>query len=308
MSKSEIIPRVIDTVGAVFLGKEEKVKIALACFLAKGHLLIEDLPGMGKTLFSHALAKSLGLSYKRMQFTSDTLPSDIIGMSVYDQENNSLKFVQGPVFTQVLLADEINRCSPKTQSALLESMEENQVTVEGKTFPLPEPFFVIATQNPVNQGGTYPLPESQLDRFLVCMNLGYPDPEIERELMQGKGQRELLDSLSTVCTIDDLHQLRKEASAVNTSDALISYVQRICQLSREDEKFAPGISTRGGLAIVSLAKAWAYLDGRDYVLPEDVKDIFSVSAAHRLNNSASRKGNKPLNIANLLINQIDVIA
>src|SRR5690554_2869217 len=280
----------IHAVNQVILGKEHAVRLAMTCLLARGHLLIEDLPGMGKTTLSHALAQVLGLSYQRIQFTSDLLPGDILGTSVFDRETGQFIFHPGPVFTELLLADEINRATPKSQSALLEAMEEGQVTIEGATRPLPEPFFVIATQNPVSQGGTFNLPESQLDRFLMRLSLGYPSASAERQLLQGSARRELLTELQPLIARADLLAAQQQVSAVLASDALISYVLRLVEATRIHAQLAFGLSPRGSLALLAAAKAWAFLAGRDYVIPEDVQVVFPAVAEHRLREQNSPSG------------------
>ncbi len=280
----------ITAVNQVVLGKEHSVRLAVACLLAQGHLLIEDLPGMGKTTLSHALAQVLGLNYQRIQFTSDLLPGDILGTSVFDRETSQFVFHPGPVFAELLLADEINRATPKSQSALLEAMEEGQVTIEGATRPLPDPFFVIATQNPVSQGGTFSLPESQLDRFLMRLSLGYPSASAERQLLQGSARRELLTELQPLIARADLLAAQQQVSAVLASDALISYVLRLVEATRIHAQLAFGLSPRGSLALLAAAKAWAFLAGRDYVIPEDVQVVFPAVAEHRLREQNSPSG------------------
>ncbi|WBE24342.1 AAA family ATPase [Denitrificimonas caeni] len=280
----------ITAVNQVVLGKEHSVRLAVSCLLAQGHLLIEDLPGMGKTTLSHALAQVLGLNYQRIQFTSDLLPGDILGTSVFDRETSQFVFHPGPVFAELLLADEINRATPKSQSALLEAMEEGQVTIEGATRPLPDPFFVIATQNPVSQGGTFSLPESQLDRFLMRLSLGYPSASAERQLLQGSARRELLTELQPLIARADLLAAQQQVSAVLASDALISYVLRLVEATRIHAQLAFGLSPRGSLALLAAAKAWAFLAGRDYVIPEDVQVVFPAVAEHRLREQNSPSG------------------
>ncbi len=249
-STHDVIADVVDRLGSVLLGKEHQIKLALACLFARGHLLIEDLPGMGKTMLSHALARVLGLSFNRIQFTSDVLPGDIVGVSVFDREQNSFRFVPGPVFAQVVLADEVNRATPKSQSALLEAMEEKQVTVDGQTRALPDPFFVIATQNPSTQTGTFPLPESQLDRFLMRIEIGYPEPDAERELLKRGDRREQLVQLPAIVDRRRLVQIQAEVDRVKAADPLIDYVQRLVHFSRHEQDFAFGLSPRGALALL----------------------------------------------------------
>ncbi|WP_053980866.1 AAA family ATPase [Marinagarivorans algicola] len=279
---SQLINHIVQAVGQVLLGKEQAVKLAVACLLAKGHLLIEDLPGMGKTTLAQCLAKVLGLDYERVQFTSDLLPADILGVAVFDKAQSAFQFHPGPVFTQLLLADEINRTSPKTQSALLEAMEEGQVTIEGQTRPLPFPFFVIATQNPLSQSGTFMLPESQLDRFLMRISLGYPSQESERLLLQGVDPRRRIQAMSALVTPSTLEQLQHAVNEVNTSDNLLDYLQALVTFTRVDERFTYGLSPRGALAWLRAAKAWALLAGRDYVIPEDVQTVAPAIVGHRV--------------------------
>jgi MoxR-like ATPase len=279
---SSPVARIIEAAGQVILGKETQVRLALACLLARGHLLIEDIPGVGKTTLAHVLARSLGLNFQRIQFTSDMLPADIIGVSVYDRETGSFKFHPGPIFSQLILADEVNRATPKTQSALLEAMEEHQVTAEGATRPLPEPFFVIATQNPSEQVGTFPLPESQLDRFLMRIELGYPDRGAERALLSGTSRRDLLATLKPCMTPAELVELQENASAVHVAPALLDYVQALVEHTRRSPDFASGLSPRAALALVHSARAWALIEGRDKVIPEDVQAVLPGVAGHRL--------------------------
>jgi MoxR-like ATPase len=276
------LEQVVRAVGEVVLGKEGQIRLALACLLARGHLLIEDLPGVGKTTLAHALAQLLGLSFQRIQFTSDMLPADIIGVSVFDRESGGFRFHPGPVFTQVVLADEVNRATPKTQSALLEAMEERQVTAEGETRPLPEPFFVIATQNPSTQIGTYPLPESQLDRFLMRIELGYPDRAAERDLLAGADRREVLGSLKPCLAPADLITHQQAVRTVQVSEALLDYVQALIAHTRESPDWQAGLSPRAALALLGAARAWAWLEGRDHVLPDDVQTVLPGVASHRL--------------------------
>ena len=276
------LERVIERAGAIILGKEPQLRLALACLLARGHLLIEDLPGMGKTTLAHVLARSLGLQFQRIQFTSDMLPADILGVSIYERETGGFKFHPGPIFSQVILADEVNRATPKTQSALLEAMEEHQVTAEGETRPLPEPFFVIATQNPSEQVGTFPLPESQLDRFTMRIELGYPDRNAERALLTGTDRRDLLATLDPCMTPAELVEVQASVQSVHVSPALLDYVQAIVEHTRRSPDYLTGLSPRAALAIVHTARAWALLEGRDKVIPEDVQAILPGVAAHRL--------------------------
>jgi len=269
-------------VSQVIVGKDPQVRLALTCMLAGGHLLVEDVPGVGKTTLAHALAISLGLHFNRIQFTSDLLPADVSGISIYEREKNGFVFHPGPIFTQVLLADEINRATPKTQSGLLEAMEERQVSADGVTRALPEPFFVIATQNPLHQVGTFPLPESQLDRFLMCLSLGYPDAAAERALLLGDDRRAMLKSLPPAMTAAELLEAQRSLRQVHVSPALATYVQALAQASRQNGAFAEGLSPRAALALLQAARAWAALEGRDHVLPEDVQAVLVPVCAHRL--------------------------
>jgi MoxR-like ATPase len=278
----ERIQAVAAQVGSVVVGKQPQIRLALACLLARGHLLIEDLPGVGKTTLAQALAISLGLQFKRVQFTNDLLPADIVGISVFERDGARFVFHPGPVFSQVLLADEINRASPKTQSALLEAMEERQVSVDGEARRLPEPFFVIATQNPQDQIGTFPLPESQLDRFLMCIELGYPDPKSERALLEGQDRRDMLSRLEPKLKPSELVAVQRSLAAIRTAPALLDYVQNLLTASRRSAALSEGLSPRAGLALLQAARAWAMLDGRNHVLPDDVQAVLTAVAGHRL--------------------------
>ena len=273
-------------ISTIVVGKPAQIDDSIACLLAGGHLLIEDVPGVGKTTLSHALAKLLGLEYQRIQFTSDLLPADIIGVSIFDRETSTFRFHPGPIFAQIILADEINRASPKAQSALLEAMEEHQVTAEGATRPLPEPFFVIATQNPLHQVGTFPLPESQLDRFLMRLSLGYPDAKAERELLRGAERRDLIAHLPPSMTAGQLKELQDAVPTMQASDALIDYVQALVHHSRVSPRFTQGLSPRAGVAVLRAAQAWAMMEGRRQVLPEDVQAILPAVVGHRLHGNA----------------------
>jgi MoxR-like ATPase len=282
---STLYPRLValaDQIDTIIVGKRAQIEDCIACLLAGGHLLIEDVPGVGKTTLAHALAVSLGLRFSRSQFTADLMPSDLIGVSVYERSKESFVFHPGPVFAQVLLADEINRAGPKTQSALLEAMEEHQVSVEGETRALPEPFFVIATQNPTDQLGTYPLPESQLDRFLMCITLGYPDARSERALLAGKDRRSAIAELQPVMSPPELMAAQKAALGVHASDALLDYLQALIAATRSGRWFQEGLSPRAGIAVLRAAKARALLNRRDYVAPDDVQAILPQTIAHRL--------------------------
>ncbi|MEW8317781.1 MAG: AAA family ATPase [Candidatus Thiodiazotropha sp.] len=274
--------RVIEAAGNILLGKQEVVKLSLACLLARGHLLIEDLPGVGKTTLAHTLAQMLGLHYQRIQFTSDLLPSDIVGVSIFERSEQRFQFHPGPIFAQLVLADEINRATPKAQSALLEAMEERQVTTDGVTHGLPEPFFVIATQNPSHQVGTFPLPESQLDRFLMRLRIGYPERAAERDLLSGEDRRQILKRAGAVIDSQRLAEYQQRVSAIHVSDALIDYCQDILAFSRDSADYRHGLSPRAGLAILQGARAWALIEGRKLVLPEDLQAVLPATIGHRL--------------------------
>ena len=273
---------VLEHTGQAVLGKSRAIRLALACLLARGHLLLEDVPGVGKTTLAHALARVLDLDWRRIQFTSDLLPSDLIGSTIYERDSATFRFHPGPVFAELVLADEINRAPPKTQSALLEAMEEQQVTIEGESRPLPSPFFVIATQNPREQAGTFPLPESQLDRFLMRLSLGFPDVDAERELLDGRDRRQVISSLHAVLDPARMRALQDEAERVHTSGAILDYVQALLAASRAGDRFAAGLSPRAGLSLLAAARAWALLDGRDHVLPEDIQAVLGPVVNHRL--------------------------
>jgi len=274
---------IIDQIGHTVLGKQEQIKMALTCLFAGGHLLIEDIPGIGKTTLAKVLSRCMGLEFRRVQFTSDMLPGDILGSSVFDRNTGGFVFHPGPVFTQVLLADEINRATPKTQSALLEAMEEGQVTSDGETRRLSDPFFVIATQNPMELSGTFPLPESQLDRFLMRIELGYPDREAERELLVGDpAKRRVLADTRQCLTPQDVLALQKQVDAVHVADAFLDYLQDLLAFTRSGTHFHMGLSPRAGLALMQAAKSWAFISGRDYTLPEDLQAVLIPVVGHRL--------------------------
>ena len=279
---SSSLQRVTQQAGRVILGKERQIRMALACLLARGHLLIEDLPGVGKTTLAHVLARSLGLGFHRIQFTSDLLPADILGVSIYERDSGTFKFHPGPIFAQLILADEVNRATPKTQSALLEAMEEHQVTAEGETRKLPEPFFVVATQNPSHQVGTFPLPESQLDRFQMRIELGYPDRDAERALLQGVERRDMIATLEPCLNPGELVELQSLVKRVHIAPALFDYIQAIVEHTRRSPEFVNGLSPRAALALTACARAWALVEGRDHVLPEDVQAVLPGVATHRL--------------------------
>lgn len=274
--------QVTSRIGTVVLDKDREIRLAMTCLLARGHLLIEDLPGVGKTLLARTLAATLGLEFRRIQFTSDMLPADVIGVSIFEQAAGEFRFHAGPLFAQVVLADEVNRATPKAQSALLEAMEEHQVTAEGVTYDLPEPFFVVATQNPVHQVGTFPLPESQLDRFLICLGLGYPAPELERELLRGGDRRRLLQDIEPVVTATELAELQAAAACVHVAEPLLDYAQALVNYTRQAPEFEYGLSPRGAVDLLAAARAWAMLDGHRGVRPEDLKAVFVPVVAHRL--------------------------
>ncbi|MRD49169.1 MoxR family ATPase [Caenimonas koreensis] len=282
MDAQQQLKALLGQLNTVLVGKPGQVQDCVACLLAGGHLLIEDVPGVGKTTLAHALARAFGLQFSRVQFTADLMPSDLSGVSIYERGKESFVFHPGPVFAQVLLADEINRASPKTQSALLEAMEEKQVTVEGETRPLPTPFFVIATQNPHDQLGTFALPESQLDRFLMRISLGYPDRAAERELLSGDDRRHMVESMSSRLTPADLLALQQQVLKVHAAGPLLDYVQDLVAATRSGRWFLQGLSPRAGISVVRAAKAQALLSGRDYVAPDDVQAILPQTVAHRL--------------------------
>ena len=304
-SSPQLIQATLSQLNQVILGKDSQVKLALSCLLANGHLLLEDLPGMGKTTLAHALAKVCGLDYKRVQFTSDLLPADLTGANVFEPQTASFSFHAGPVFSQVLLADELNRASPKAQSALLEAMEEKQVSIDGKTYPLPQPFFVIATQNPQSQAGTFPLPESQLDRFLIRISLGYPEPLAEREMLKGNTGRTSLNMLTPMLNEGRLKALQSLVPQVKMTDNLLDYVQRLIAYTRQADVCQLGLSPRGSQALVKSAQSWALVQGRGHVLPEDVQAVFSAVAGHRLVGRHDTQGEA---LARHILQQVDVIA
>lgn len=303
---NKTIDDLTSAIGQILLGKDHQVKLALACLFSRGHLLIEDLPGMGKTTLAQCLAKVLGLSYERIQFTSDLLPADILGVSVFDQKTSEFTFHEGPVFSQVLLADEINRTTPKSQSALLEAMEERQVTVEGKTRRLPDPFFVIATQNPLSQAGTYPLPESQLDRFLLRISLGYPSKAAEKMLFKGIDPRKRLADVRPILTLNQLEAIQSQIDEVKATDDVLNYLQRLVDFTRYDESFSYGISPRGALALLKAAKSWAYIHSRDHIVPEDFQAVLEPVVGHRVRGSGAGAGGSG-SLSEYLLNSVDVI-
>lgn len=297
------IEHILSQVNQIILGKSRPVKLALSCLLARGHLLIEDLPGVGKTTLAHTLATMLGLSFQRIQFTSDMLPADILGVSIYEREQQKFTFHRGPIFTQLLLADEVNRASPRTQSALLEAMEEQQVTIEGETFELQSPFFVIATQNPTHQIGTFPLPESQLDRFLMRIEIGYPDSAAERALLMGEDRRQMLKLLKPVIQPQQLIDLQQQVHKVTVSEPLVDYIQALLAYTRQSGQFHTGISPRAGLGLVHAAQAWAFISGRDFAEPEDVQAVLPSVVGHRLQ---ALNDSLPADWANDLLHQVAI--
>ncbi len=274
--------QLIDSIAVILEGKPRQVKLAVTCILANGHLLIEDLPGMGKTTLAHAMAKVTGLDYSRIQFTSDLLPADILGAAIFRKDTQSFEFHKGPIFSNIVLADEINRATPKAQSALLEAMEERQVSIEGETHILPSPFFVIATQNPLEQAGTFPLPESQLDRFLMRLQLGYPPKAIEKAIYMGEDKREQIKHLESLLDSEQLLALQNKVNKVVASEVLVDYVMELVTLSRQLSGQVNGLSPRGGMALIKAAKAWAFIEGRDFTVPEDVQQVLEPVAIHRL--------------------------
>jgi MoxR-like ATPase len=287
---TDAFEEIVNRISSVVLGKEPQIRLALACFFARGHLLIEDFPGIGKTTLAKVLAKCMGLKFQRMQFTADLLPGDILGMSVFDQDTSSFRFHAGPIFTQVFLADEINRATPKSQSALLEAMEEEQVTFEGETRPLETPFFVIATQNPLEQAGTFLLPESQMDRFLMRIELGYPDREAEKKILKGEGADRAMADLACCMDQSGVRKIQDQVDQVHCSDTFLDYLQDLLEFTRSASNFQIGLSPRAGLSLLRAAKAWAFLHGRDHTLPEDLQHILPWVAGHRLRSARDLTG------------------
>ncbi len=280
---------IVNQISSVVLGKEPQVRLALTCLFARGHLLIEDFPGIGKTTLAKVLARCLNLKFQRLQFTSDMLPGDILGMSIFDQNNGTFSFYPGPIFTQVLLADEINRATPKTQSALLEAMEEGQVTIEGKTRSLDKPFFVIATQNPLEHSGTFSLPESQMDRFLMRISLGYPDRQAEKRILTGEGAEKVLAAMDACMMTDSVLQIQEDVERVHASDTFVNYLQDILYFTRTSDHFHIGLSPRAGLALSRAARSWAFLHGRDHTVPEDLQKVLPWVVGHRLYRREDRR-------------------
>ena len=294
-----------DAVNRILLGKDKQVGLAFCCLLARGHLLIEDVPGVGKTTLAHALARVIGTDYQRIQFTSDLLPADILGVSIYKREKDEFEFHPGPIFAQVILADEVNRATPKTQSALLEGMAEGQVTIENETHVLPSPFFVMATQNPLDLVGTYPLPDSQLDRFLLSFSLGYPDPAAERELLVTEDRARLLDRTEPMLSVEDVKELQADCEKIHVSENLLDYIQALLKETRDDRWFECGLSPRAGLALMRASRALAFLENRDFVTPEDIKTVFPGLARHRLS-PTSGFSQSPDEQINELLSQVPI--
>jgi len=306
---SGAVSSIVEELNGVLLGKEPEIRLSLCALLARGHLLVEDLPGMGKTTLAHGLANCLGLQYSRVQFTSDLLPSDILGLSIYDREAGQFSFHPGPIFSQVLLADEINRTTPRTQSALLEAMAERQVSIDGETRPMSSPFFVIATQNPAEQVGTYPLPESQLDRFLIRISIGYPDQSAELDLYRravGRGRGPLVSQVNQIVSSDDLIAMQSEVDEVDATDDVLRYISRLVRATRSSPDCQLGLSPRGALALLAASKAWAYMEARSHVVPDDVQAVFLAVATHRLTPGSSFIGST-VDLARSLLETTDVL-
>ncbi len=294
------------SLGGIILGKDREIALALACLLARGHLLIEDLPGLGKTILAQSLASVLGLSFQRIQFTSDLLPADIVGVSVFQQQQGEFRFQPGPIFAQLVLADEVNRATPKAQSALLEAMEEHQVSVDGKTHKMPTPYFVVATQNPSDQIGTFPLPESQLDRFLMRLELGYPNEESERALITGIDRRELLSEVEPALNADILLKLQETAAKIHMTDPLIDYVQALVRFTRESPDIETGLSPRGSLALVAAARSHAFIEHHSGVFPDDVQAIFAAVAGHRLKAASNSSFRTPAELSRHVLDSVAI--
>lgn len=302
------IEEAVGEIGKVVLGKEKQIRLSLCCLFAGGHLLMEDKPGMGKTTLSQALAGVFGLAYSRIQFTSDLLPADILGVTIYDQSSGQFSFHKGPIFSNLVLADEINRTTPKTQSALLEAMEEGQVSIDNNTMTLPRPFFVIATQNPISFAGTYPLPESQLDRFLMRLQIGYPDPAAERELLNNRDQRAYIAKMKQPLSPDDINHISERIPEVHTTETLLDYVQRIVAYTRKDNLFSFGLSPRGAMALVRSARTWALMHDRMHVIPEDVQMVLPAVVDHRLRSISDTSGRSGESYSQRLLNEVDIFS
>ncbi|WP_426370235.1 AAA family ATPase [Pseudocolwellia sp. HL-MZ7] len=300
-----LIANIVQQVGSIVIGKEPEIRLSLACLFAKGHILIEDLPGMGKTTLAQVLSKTLGLSYQRTQFTSDMLPSDVVGISIFDTDKNAFTLHKGPIFNQVVLADEINRASPKTQSALLEAMESAHVSIDGKTYALPEPFFVIATQNPLFHSGTYPLPESQLDRFTMRITLGFPSVEAEKRILANSNNREDINNLAACITVEQLMDIQKLIEGTHVSESILEYVIALCQISRKNIGNVNPLSPRAGKALLASAKAWAFMDDRDHVLPQDIQAVFEAVCEHRLDTTGTISTSNEMSAAKNILQQVD---
>ena len=301
-----VIDSARQSLGSIVLGKDPEISLALACLLARGHLLIEDLPGLGKTILAQALARVLGLSFQRIQFTSDLLPADIIGVSIFRQQEGEFRFQRGPIFAQLVLADEVNRATPKAQSALLEAMEERQVSVDGQTHALPSPYFVVATQNPSDQIGTFPLPESQLDRFLMRIELGYPNEENERALITGSDRREMLETITPTLSPETLQQLQESAAKTHMTEPLIDYVQALVRFTRESPDIDTGLSPRGSLALVAAARAHAFISHHSGVFPDDIQAVFGSVAGHRLKPASSSAYRSPAELGRHVLDNVAI--
>jgi len=302
-----LISNIVQQVGSVVIGKEPKIRLALACLLARGHILIEDLPGMGKTTLAQVLSKTLGLSYQRTQFTSDMLPSDVVGISIFDTNDNKFTLHKGPIFNQVVLADEINRASPKTQSALLEAMESSQVSIDGKTYALPDPFLVIATQNPLFHSGTYPLPESQLDRFTMRISLGFPNIEAEKQILGNSHIKQSINELSACISAEQLIEIQNVVDDIHVSESILEYIIALCHLSRKQMGSVNPLSPRAGKALLASAKAWAFMENRDHVLPQDIQAVFEAVCEHRLDSSGTISETNESSIAQQYLQQVDPV-
>jgi MoxR-like ATPase len=302
-----LVVKILAQIGTIVMGKPNEIKLALACLLGKGHMLIEDLPGMGKTTLAQVISKTLGLSYQRTQFTSDLLPSDVIGISIFDQASNQFVLHKGPIFNQVVLADEINRASPKTQSALLEAMEEQQVSIDGETHTLPNPFFVIATQNPLFHSGTNPLPESQLDRFMMRISIGFPSVEAEKEILMADELHNKLASIAPVITITQLLELQDAVQQVSMSDTVLEYVIGLCRYSRTSDFSGSPLSPRAGKSLINAAKAWAFIDNRSFVTPDDIQAIFAAVCEHRIDAGLNNYSTDEHSLSQIILRHVDVL-
>jgi len=302
-----VVANILAQIESVVIGKPHQVKLALACLLAKGHILIEDLPGMGKTTLANTLALTLGLSYQRIQFTSDLMPADVIGITIFDAAKQSFQLHPGAIFNQVVLADEVNRASPKTQSAFLEAMEEGRVSVDGVTHPLPEPFFVIATQNPMSHAGTYPLPESQLDRFMMRLSLGFPSIVAERQILQSITSHRDTAKITPYLDVEQLREIQQHIAKISVAPAIVDYVIALCRMSRKSESQAKALSPRAGKSLLAAAKAWAFMENRDYVMPEDIQAVFSPVCEHRLAPQQHHVFDETNELSQQILSQVDPI-